>query len=138
MDNQLIRALMDDTIAAADILETDKDFAANSPKRPRPACRPNQIGKYGQLQEWLDDVDVPNNNHRHMSPLWALYPGADITPANTNLWDAAKLLLKWRGDGSTGWSYAWRIPLWARVGDGEFAYRQLNRLAPKAHAAEPV
>jgi len=127
MDNQLIRALMNSTIAAAGILNTDKTFIAEL-AGVRDRLPPNQIGKYGQLQEWLDDVDKPNNNHRHMSPLWALYPGADITPADTNLFAAAKLLLQWRGDGSTGWSYAWRIPLWARVNDGDFAYRQLNGL----------
>jgi alpha-L-fucosidase 2 len=127
MDNQLIRALMDSTIAAANILHKDKIFSAQLAKT-RDQLPPNQVGKYGQLQEWLNDVDKPNNNHRHMSPLWALYPGADITPANPKIWDAAKLLLKWRGDGSTGWSYAWRIPLWARAGDGEFAYRQLDEM----------
>lgn len=127
MDNQLIRALMDNTIAAAGILDTDQTFVAELVKT-RDQLPPNQVGKYGQLQEWLDDVDVPNNNHRHMSPLWALYPGADISPADPKIWDAAKLLLKWRGGGSTGWSYAWRIPLWARVGDGQFAYGQLEGL----------
>ena len=66
-----------------------------------------------------------------MSPLFALYPGAEITPAKTNLFAAAKVLLKWRGDGSTGWSYAWRIPLWARAGDGDFAFRQLNGMLQK-------
>jgi alpha-L-fucosidase 2 len=130
MDNQLIRALMDNTIMAAQILNTDKDFVAQLTKI-RDQLPPNQIGKYGQLQEWLEDVDTPNNNHRHMSPLWALYPGADISPANPKLWDAAKLLLKWRGAGSTGWSFAWRIPLWARVGDGEYAYQQLTGLLQK-------
>ena len=127
MDNQLIRALLNHTIEAARILDRDKPFAAQLAAL-RDQLPPNQIGKYGQLQEWLEDVDKPDNNHRHMSPLWALYPGADITPADTNVFAAAKLLLKWRGDGSTGWSYAWRIPLWARVGDGDFAYRQLNSL----------
>jgi len=130
MDNQLVRALMDSTIAAAGILETDKIFAVELAKT-RDQLPPNQIGKNGQLQEWLDDIDKPDNNHRHMSPLWALYPGADITPADPKIWGAAKLLLQWRGDGSTGWSYAWRIPLWARAGDGEFAYRQLNQLLQK-------
>ena len=130
MDNQLIRALMNSVIEAAGILGTDKNFAAEL-AAVRDRLPPNQIGKHGQLQEWLDDVDKPDNNHRHMSPLFALYPGADITPADTNIFAAAKLLLKWRGDGSTGWSYAWRIPLWARVGDGDFAYRQLNGLLQK-------
>lgn len=127
MDNQLIRALMNNTIAAAGILQTDETFVAEL-KRVRDRLPPNQIGHYGQLQEWLTDIDVPNNNHRHMSPLWALYPGADITPDDPKIWNAAKLLLKWRGNGSTGWSYAWRIPLWARTGDGEFAYQQLAGL----------
>ena len=127
MDNQLIYALLSATIEAARILDTDKklakEFAAVRSKLP-----PNQIGRHGQLQEWLEDVDVPDNNHRHMSPLFALYPGADITPAQTKVYSAAKVLLKWRSDGSTGWSYAWRIPLWARVGDGDFAFRQLAEL----------
>ena len=127
MDNQLIRALMDSTIAAAEILKTDKSFVEQLNKI-RDRLPPNQVGKYGQLQEWLSDVDKPNNNHRHMSPLWALYPGAAITPEDTKVWDAAKLLLKWRGAGSTGWSYAWRIPLWARVNDGDYAYQQITGL----------
>src|SRR6202041_1433241 len=63
-----------------------------------------------------------------LSPLWALFPGADITPADPKIWNAAKLLLKWRGDGSTGWSFAWRMPLWARVGDGNYAWQELNGL----------
>jgi len=130
MDNQLIRALMDNTIAAAGILHTDEAFAAELTK-VRDQLPPNQVGKYGQLQEWVDDKDVPNNNHRHMSPLWAVYPGAEITPADSKIWNAAMLLLKWRGSGSTGWSYAWRIPLRARAGDGEYAYQQLQGLFEK-------
>ncbi len=130
MDNQLIRFLWTATIAAARELKQDADLAAELegllPKLP-----PNQIGRHGQLQEWLDDVDVPDNAHRHMSPLWALYPGADITPLDPKIYDATKVLLKWRGDGSTGWSYAWRMPLWARVGDGEMAYRQFGLLLAK-------
>jgi alpha-L-fucosidase 2 len=127
MDNQLIRALLNNTIAAAGILDTDKKFAAQL-AAVRDQLPPNQIGQHGQLQEWLADIDKPNNNHRHMSPLWALYPGNDITPAGTNVFAAAKVLLQWRGDGSTGWSYAWRMPLWARAGDGDIAFRQLNSL----------
>lgn len=130
MDNQLIRALLDSTIAAAGILHTDQTLAVEL-SRVRQQLPPNQIGRHGQLQEWLTDVDVPNNNHRHLSPLWALYPGADLSPTQPPLWSAAKLLLKWRGPGSTGWSYAWRIPLWARVGDGEYAFQQLSGLLQK-------
>ncbi len=130
MDEQLIRALMDSTVAAAGILGSDRDFAAKLTEA-RNQLAPNQVGKHGQLQEWLADLDRPDNNHRHLSPLWALYPGADLTPADPKIFDAAKVLLKWRGDGSTGWSYAWRIPLWARVGDGEFAFRQLSGLLQK-------
>ena len=130
MDHQIIRALMDATLESAAILEDEEEFAAQL-AAVRKLVAPDQIGRHGQLQEWLEDKDVPNNNHRHMSPLFALYPGAEITPAKTNLFAAAKVLLKWRGDGSTGWSYAWRIPLWARVGDGEFAFRQLNGLLQK-------
>ncbi|HEY3761661.1 MAG TPA: glycoside hydrolase N-terminal domain-containing protein [Verrucomicrobiae bacterium] len=130
MDNQLIRALMEETIAAANILGKDKTFATKL-GQVRDQLPPNQVGKYGQLQEWIADIDKPNNNHRHMSPLWALYPGDDISPADGKVWDGAKTLLKWRGDGSTGWSYAWRIPLWARTGDGEYAYRELSLLLQK-------
>jgi alpha-L-fucosidase 2 len=130
MDNQLIRFLWTATIEAARELDTDHAFAAEL-HQLLPQLPPNQVGKHGQLQEWTDDVDAPNNAHRHMSPLWALYPGADITPADPKIHDAAKLLLKWRGDGSTGWSFAWRAPLWARVGDGEMAYRQLSLLLAK-------
>ena len=130
MDNQLIRSLFTYTIEAAEILGTDKDFAKQLVEL-RAKLPPNKIGQHGQLQEWLEDWDAPNNNHRHMSPLWGLYPGSDITPADAKVYDAAKLLLKWRGDGSTGWSYAWRMPLWARVGDGDFAFTQLAGLLQK-------
>ncbi|MFO1488338.1 MAG: hypothetical protein U1F65_07660 [Verrucomicrobiota bacterium] len=130
MDNQLIRQLLTYTIDAAEILGTDKKFAQQLADL-RAQLPPNTVGSHGQLQEWQADWDAPNNNHRHMSPLWGLYPGWDITPADAKIYDAARLLLKWRGDGSTGWSYAWRMPLWARVGDGDFALRQLEGLLQK-------
>jgi alpha-L-fucosidase 2 len=130
MDNQLIRSLWQTTVTAAHELGIDAELATQL-EQLLPQLPPNQIGRHGQLQEWLDDVDVPNNNHRHQSPLWALYPGADITPADPAVYAAAKKLLGWRGGGSTGWSYAWRIPLWARVGDGNYAYSQLSLLIAK-------
>ncbi len=130
MDNQLIRALFTYTIDAAEILGTDRQFSRQLAEL-RAQLPPNLVGKHGQLQEWIEDWDAPNNNHRHMSPLWGLYPGRDITPDDAKIYEAAKLLLKWRGDGSTGWSFAWRMPLWARVGDGNFAFRQFNGLLQK-------
>jgi alpha-L-fucosidase 2 len=130
MDHQLIRALMDETLESARILNIDADFAKQLAD-VREQVAPDQIGKEGQLQEWLEDVDKPNNNHRHMSPLWCMYPGAEVTPQEPKLFAAAKVLLQWRGDGSTGWSYAWRIPLWARARDGEMAFHQLDQLLAK-------
>lgn len=127
MDNQILRALFAHTRAAAVLLGIDRDFATKVADAEA-QLPPNLIGRYGQLQEWLADVDQPNNAHRHMSPLWALYPGADITPADPKTYAAAKVLLTWRGEGGTGWSYAWRIPLWARVGDGDYAFQQLSQL----------
>jgi len=127
MDIQLVRSLFNATTQASLLLRRDADFRAKV-EAALAKLPPHRIGRHGQLQEWLDDVDKPNNGHRHMSPLWALYPGNDITPAEPAVWDAAKVLLRWRGDGSTGWSYAWRIPLWARVGDGAMAHRQFSQL----------
>ncbi len=126
MDMQLVRAVFDYTIEAAGILKTDSEFVQQL-SSARAELAPDQIGREGQLQEWLDDWDAPNNNHRHMSPLWGLYPGSQFHhSSDPKVFAAAKKLLAWRGDGSTGWSFAWRIPLWARVGDGEMAYRQLG------------
>jgi alpha-L-fucosidase 2 len=130
MDNQLISALFDSTLEAARVLK-DKDPLLGKIAEARKKLPPFLIGKHGQLQEWLGDYDKPNDNHRHMSPLWALYPGNDLTPQKPEAYAAAKLLLKWRGDGSTGWSFAWRIPLWARVGDGDMALRQASLLYAK-------
>ncbi|HEX3357285.1 MAG TPA: hypothetical protein VHS31_09965, partial [Tepidisphaeraceae bacterium] len=125
MDMQIIRALFDATMESASLLGKDR-ILMNEIAAKRAQLAPDQIGKHGQLQEWVEDVDVPDNNHRHMSPLWGMYPGAEFTPENPKLFAAAKLLLKWRGDGSTGWSYAWRINLDARAYNGDEAYRQLS------------
>jgi alpha-L-fucosidase 2 len=132
MDHQLIRALFDHTLESAKILNKDQAFAAKV-AAARKQLAPDQIGRHGQLQEWLEDIDQPNNNHRHMSPLWCLYPGTQYTAFDPDpkLYNAAKLLLKWRGDGSTGWSFAWRMSLWARAGDGDVALAQYNGLLDK-------
>ncbi|HWP40366.1 MAG TPA: glycoside hydrolase family 95 protein [Tepidisphaeraceae bacterium] len=124
MDNQLIRSLFTYTIQAAGILGVDSDFVRQL-EQARDQLPPNLVGSHGQLQEWLKDWDTPGNRHRHMSPLWGMYPGWDITPEDQRIWNAAKVLLSWRGDGDTGWSFSWRAALWARALDGDVAARQV-------------
>ncbi len=91
-----------------------------------PQIAPNQIGQHGQLQEWLEDKDDPGNQHRHVSHLWGLHPGCEITPRETpKIAAAAKQSLLFRGDGGTGWSKAWKINFWARLLDGDHAHKML-------------
>jgi alpha-L-fucosidase 2 len=124
MDHQIIRSLFDYTVKAAAILEVDEDFV-DQLTRMRARIAPNQIGRYGQLQEWLEDIDKRNNQHRHISHLWALYPGWEITTRTPKLFAAAKQSLIFRGDGGTGWSKAWKINCWARFYDGDHAHKLL-------------
>jgi alpha-L-fucosidase 2 len=125
MDHQIIRDLFANTAAAADLLGEDADFAAKLDALRREIA-PNQIGKHGQLQEWLEDVDNPKNDHRHTSHLWGVYPGSEISPRLTpELSAAAKQSLIFRGDGGTGWSKAWKINFWARFLDGNHAHKML-------------
>ncbi len=127
MDHQIIRSLFRITVDASRILETDKEFAAKlSDMIPR--ISPNHIGKHGQLQEWMDDRDDPNNKHRHVSHLWAVYPGTDITSRDADFFKAARQSLVHRGDAATGWSMGWKINLWARFLDGDHAYLILRNL----------
>ena len=89
---------------------------------------PLKIGKWGQLQEWKEDVDDPTNKHRHVSHLYALYPGTQVNMVRTpNLVDAARVSLNARGDDGTGWSIGWKINFWARLQDGDRSYKLLNR-----------
>jgi len=86
-----------------------------------------RIGKWGQLQEWMDDIDDPKDDHRHLSHLIAVHPGRQISPLTTSkLAEAAKVSMNARGDGSTGWSRAWKICIWARLQDGNRTYKILN------------
>ena len=88
---------------------------------------PMQIGRWGQLQEWLDDLDDPNDDHRHFSHLYGLYPSDQISPFRTpDLWQAAKTSLQARGDVSTGWSMGWKVCCWARLLDGNHAYKLIQ------------
>jgi len=127
MDHAIIRSLFKACIEAARVLNTDNEFAAKlSAMVPRIA--PNQVGQYGQLQEWLEDKDDPKNQHRHVSHLWTVYPGDDITWQDKKFFDAAKQSLIYRGDAATGWSMGWKVNLWARFLDGDHAMIILKNL----------
>jgi len=126
MDHAIIRHLFHATAEAARILETDADFATKLDDLAAKIA-PNKIGQHGQLQEWFEDKDNPKNTHRHVSHLWGLHPGAEITPRGTpDLCEAAKQSLKFRGDGGTGWSKAWKINFWARFLDGDHSHLMLT------------
>jgi alpha-L-fucosidase 2 len=127
MDHQIIRNLFANTAEAAEVLGVDDDFRATLVDMWS-RIAPNQIGQYGQLQEWLEDIDDPANRHRHVSHLWGVFPGAEITPDTPELFAAARQSLDMRGDGGTGWSLAWKINLWARLRDGDRAHRVLGGL----------
>jgi alpha-L-fucosidase 2 len=132
MDHQIIRSLFAACSEAARLLKTDAAFAARLDAL-RVRIAPNQIGRHGQLQEWMEDKDDPKNQHRHVSHLWGVYPGDDITWQTTNSFNAARQSLVFRGDAATGWSMGWKANLWARFLDGDHAYLILrNLLAPLA------
>lgn len=131
MDNQIVFDLFSSTIRAAQILGKDKAFA-DTLKKMRSQLPPMQIGQHNQLQEWLDDVDSPEDHHRHVSHLYGLYPSNQISPyRNPELFTAAKNTLIQRGDVSTGWSMGWKVNWWAKLQDGNHAYSLIqNQLTP--------
>jgi alpha-L-fucosidase 2 len=133
MDREIVRSLFGDVIAASRILEVDPAFRDKLTSM-RAEIAPLAIGKYGQLQEWMEDKDDPKNQHRHVSHLWAVYPGSEITPYGTpELFKAARQSLIFRGDAATGWSMGWKLNLWARFLDGDHAYKILQNLVSPAH-----
>lgn len=136
MDTQILRDLFDNTAEAARILGRDADFR-DKLIETRKRLPPDQIGRQGQVQEWLDDWDpeAPEPHHRHNSHLYGLYPGAQITQATPDLYNAARRTLQLRGDESTGWSMAWRINLWARLCDGEHAHKMIASLLTPSRTA---
>lgn len=126
MDNQLLTDLFTEIIEAATILNVDKDLAKHYEERLK-QLPPMQIGRWGQLQEWLYDWDDPDDVHRHVSHLYGLFPSSLITKDKTpKLYEAAKTSLIHRGDPSTGWSMGWKVCLWARLHDGNHAYRLIK------------
>ncbi|MDF2551015.1 MAG: glycoside hydrolase family 95 protein [Chryseobacterium sp.] len=126
MDNQLMFDLFSKTKKAAQILNVDSD------KIPVwnniiSKLAPMKIGRYGQLQEWMEDWDNPKDNHRHVSHLYGLFPSNQINPVTTpELFDASKTVLLHRGDVSTGWSMGWKINLWAKLLDGNHANKLIK------------
>jgi alpha-L-fucosidase 2 len=119
-------------IEASEILNVDKNLR-DMLQQKLSLIAPNQIGKYGQLQEWLKDVDDTANKHRHVSHLWAVYPGNEINWDETSDFiKAARQSLIYRGDAATGWSLAWKINLWARFKDGDHTYKLLQMLLSPA------
>lgn len=127
MDHQIIRELFANTAKAAETLGVDSEFREHLTEM-RSQIAPNQIGRLGQLQEWLEDVDKPDNKHRHVSHLWGLHPGSEITPETPQFFKAARKTLEMRGDGGTGWSRAWKVNFWARLRDGDHALSVLEGL----------
>ena len=119
MDAQILRDLFDGVAEAAKILGREREdgaiLSALAERRARLA--PLKVGRWGQLMEWTEDLDDPEDTHRHISHLYALYPSAQITPQTPELFEAAKTTLVHRGDVSTGWGMAWRLAWWARLHD---------------------
>lgn len=123
MDMAIIRDLFTNTLAAAKVLGTDADFSKTI-EGAYARLLPYQIGGKGQLQEWYKDFEEEDPHHRHTSHLYALHPATSISPLHTpELANAARKTLELRGDDGTGWSLAWKVNMWARLLDGNHAYR---------------
>ncbi len=128
MDNQICFDVLSQVLQAAKILGKDSSslFTLHSSLQNLP---PMQIGRYGQLQEWLIDADDPKDEHRHISHLYGLYPSNQISPYNhPELFTAAANTLQQRGDMATGWSLGWKINFWARMLDGNHAFRIIKNM----------
>lgn len=126
MDNQMVHDLFSNTIRAAALMNETTTFT-DSLRTVASQLAPMQVGRWGQLQEWMEDWDNPNDRHRHVSHLWGLYPGRQISAYHSPvLFEAAKKSLISRGDHSTGWSMGWKVCLWARLLDGNHAYKLIT------------
>ena len=136
MDHQIIRELFRNCISAATVLHTpllkERGRGEVGWGEVLPRIAPNQIGKYGQLQEWMQDIDDTTNHHRHISHLWGVYPGTDITWKDSSMMKAARQSLVYRGDSGTGWSLSWKLNCWARFKDGDHALQMVKTLLQPA------
>ncbi|NQU22593.1 MAG: glycoside hydrolase family 95 protein [Candidatus Nealsonbacteria bacterium] len=125
-DQQIVWDIFTNYIDAARAIDVDREYREKVAGLRERLLKP-RIGKWGQLQEWVDDRDDPNDHHRHVSHLFGLHPGRQISPVATpELAAAAKVSLTGRGDGGTGWSKAWKINFWARLLDGDHAHKMLS------------
>ncbi len=132
MDHQIIRSLFKIVMQCSRILDTDHALA-DSIRSVLDRMPPDRIGKHGQLQEWMEDIDRTDNHHRHVSHLWGVHPGTEITwDQNPELMEAARQSLLYRGDEGTGWSLAWKINFWARFLDAEHAFHMVQMLLDPA------
>jgi len=128
MDRQIIRDLFKNCIAAAAVLHTDAAFSKELQEKYKQIA-PNMIGRYGQLQEWMQDKDDTSDTHRHVSHLWGVYPGTDITWDNSPaMMRAAEKSFKYRGDDGSGWSLVWKVNLMARFKHGDHALLLVDKL----------
>lgn len=128
MDHQIIRSLFGACIEAGSILDA-KDAFTDTLEALLPRIAPYRIGRFGQLQEWIEDIDDPDNKHRHVSHLWGVHPGKEINwKDNPEFMEAAKKSLVARGDEGTGWSLAWKINFWARFREGNHAWQMVQML----------
>jgi alpha-L-fucosidase 2 len=127
-DIAMAREALKGAVIAADVLGYDsKDWTSTMDR-----LVPYKIGQHGQLQEWYEDIDKPDDKHRHLNHLFGLHPGTQISPVHTpELAEAARTTLTQRGDGATGWSMGWKINFWARVHDGDHAYLLVRNLLSK-------
>ena len=134
MDNQIAFDALNQTLQAARILDVDHAYQ-DSLSTAIAQLPPMKVGQYGQLQEWIEDLDDPTDEHRHISHLYGLYPSAQISPTRTpELFEAARTTLNQRGNQATGWSLGWKTNFWARMLDGNHAFTIISnmlRLLPR-------
>lgn len=128
MDNQIAFDVLTNALKATQLLSEDQLYTTRL-EAMIARLAPMQIGQYNQIQEWLDDLDNPNDEHRHVSHLYGLYPSNQISPySDPELFQAARNTLVYRGDQATGWSIGWKINLWARLLDGNHAYKIIQNM----------
>ena len=129
MDTQIARDALTSTLQASEILGLDEEAYRGKLRDALAKLPPMKVGQYGQLQEWIEDGDDPNDRHRHISHLYGLYPSDQITKTRTpELFEAARTTLLQRGDMATGWSLGWKVNFWARMQDGDHAFLIMKNL----------